>query len=72
MHQEFGDSVVIARVFFTVPFDNLPPGNQTFVQNLAEGAGAVAALKTATPVLSLIGTHGAEAEWRTAGNPRGT
>ena len=25
MHQEFGDSVVIARVFFTVPFDNLPP-----------------------------------------------
>ena len=63
VHQEFGDSVVIARVFFTVPFDNLPPGNQTFVQNLVEGAGAVAALKTATPVLSLIGTHGAEADW---------
>ena len=63
VHKEFGNSVVIARTFFTVPFDSLPAGNQAFVKNLAEGAGAEAALKTATPVLSLIGTHGVEAAW---------
>ena len=63
LHTEFDESVVIARVFVTVPFDALPPTNKAFVQNLAESAGAASDLKATTPVLSLIGTHGQEGDW---------
>ncbi|MFQ6024160.1 MAG: hypothetical protein ACE5NW_15690 [Acidiferrobacterales bacterium] len=58
IHAQFKESVVLARVFFTVDFDDLPASNQDFVRNLA-GAD----LDGATPVLSLVGTHGEEADW---------
>ena len=63
LHAQFKESVVLARVYFTVPFGKLPGPNKTFVQNLAESAGAASDLKPTTPVLSLIGTHGQEADW---------
>ncbi|NIV94878.1 hypothetical protein GWN42_19325 [candidate division KSB1 bacterium] len=63
LHSQFSDSVVVARVFLTVPFGDLPKTNKEFVQNLAESAGAADALKADTPVLSLIGTHGQEKDW---------
>lgn len=63
LHTQFNESVVIARVFFTVPFGDLPPNNKDFVKNLAESAQAASELKTTTPVLSLIGTHGQEEDW---------
>jgi hypothetical protein len=63
LHTRFEESVVIARVFFTVPFDRLPQANKDFVQKLAESAGAASQLKPTTPVLSLLGTHGQQAEW---------
>lgn len=62
-HTRFNESVVIARVFVTVPFEALPPANQDFVKALAESAGAAADLKPTTPVLSLVGTHGQEEDW---------
>ncbi|MBI2461353.1 MAG: hypothetical protein HYV61_07695 [Candidatus Rokubacteria bacterium] len=61
-HTRFDESVVIARVFLTVPFDALPASNKAFVQKLAESAGAASGLKGSTPVLSLVGTHGREAD----------
>ena len=61
---QFEESVVIARVFVTAPFGELPSANQEFVQNLAESAGAGSELEADTPVLSLIGTHGQEEDWR--------
>ncbi len=63
LHTQFQESVALARVYFTVPFGTLPGTNKAFVQNLAESAGAAADLKATTPVLSLIGTHGQEADW---------
>lgn len=63
-HTRFDESVVIARVFLTVPFDALPASNKAFVQKLAESAGAASGLKGSTPVLSLVGTHGREADWK--------
>jgi hypothetical protein len=63
LHSQFDESVVIARTFFTVPFDSLPPANKDFVKNLAESAGVGADIKGTTPVLSLIGTHGLEDDW---------
>ena len=63
LQKKFDESVVIARVFLTVPYGILPPENREFVQKLAESAGAAADLKPATPVLSLIGTYGQETDW---------
>lgn len=62
LHDRFRESVVLARVFLTVPFSKLPSANKTFVENLARSAG-VPSLAETTPVLSLIGTHGQEADW---------
>lgn len=63
LHTQFSDSVVVTRIFLTVPFGDLPKDNKEFVQNLSESAGAADALKSDTPVLSLIGTHGQEPDW---------
>ena len=63
LYTQFEESVVIARVFFTVPFDLLPQSTKDFVKKLAESAGAASQLKPTTPVLSLLGTHGQQAEW---------
>ena len=71
LHNQFDESVVLVRVYVTAPFDNLPPTNKTFVQNLAESAGAESDLKATTPVLSLIGTYGQEEDWRDRRNSKG-
>lgn len=63
LYTQFKESVVLARVYFTVPFGKLPASNKAFVQKLAESAGAASNLKASTPVLSLIGTAGQEADW---------
>ncbi len=64
LHTQFSESVVLARVFLTVPFDSLPQANQQFVSKLAESAGAGGQVKGDTLVLSLLGTHGQEADWQ--------
>ena len=63
LHNQFAESVVLARVFFSVSFDSMPPINKGFVRRLVESAGAASGLKGTTPVLSLIGTHGQESDW---------
>jgi hypothetical protein len=63
LHQEFRESVVLARVFLTVPFDVLPPVNRRYVCALAESAGVAEELRTVTPVLSLVGTYGVKSTW---------
>ncbi len=63
LHKWFEESVVIARVFLTIPFGGLPPANKEFVQKLADSAGTASELRAITPVLSLIGTHGQEEDW---------
>ena len=71
LHALFEESVVLTRVYLTSPFDALPQANKDFVQKLAESAGAADDLKAATPVLSLIGTHGQEADWCDRRNSKG-
>jgi hypothetical protein len=64
LHYQFQESVAIARVFATVPFQDLPSSNRNFVEKLADSAGANGKLRHETPVLSLIGTFGQEENWR--------
>lgn len=68
---QFTESTVLTRVYVTVPFDGLPSTNRAFVQSLAGSAGRAPALNGTTPVLSLIGTHGQEADWNDRRNSRG-
>lgn len=63
VHKKFEESVVLARVFLTVPFFSLPESNQQFVRQLADSVGTASNLKATTPVLSLLGTQGVEADW---------
>jgi hypothetical protein len=71
LHTQYEESVVLARVYLTTPLGALPQTNKDFVQKLSESAGAAENLKTGTPVLSLIGTHGQEADWCDRRNSKG-
>jgi len=56
-------SLVLARVFATVPFGKLPETNRSFVRNLAQSAGIDEQVNDDTLVLSLMGSRGREPEW---------
>lgn len=58
----FEESLVLVRVFATVPFGTLPAMNRGFVERLV-GTRARDALNPKTPVLSLLGTRGAVPRW---------
>jgi len=71
VYHQFSNSVVLARCFVTVPFGDLPTTNKEFVRSLAESAGAGKALKNTTPVLSLLGTTGQQADWDSPSKSKG-
>jgi hypothetical protein len=58
----FEESLVLVRVFATVPFGTLPATNRVFVERLV-GDRARDVLGVKTPVLSLLGTRGAVPRW---------
>ena len=60
IYERFEQSVIIARVFVSVPFADLPMPNQEYVRKLA-AAGSEITLDT--PVLSLVATRGVEPAW---------
>jgi hypothetical protein len=57
----FGESVLLVRVFLSVPFEELPEKNKVFVNNLLGAKSNL--LKPETKILSLIGTKGVLPEW---------
>lgn len=63
LYEEFRESVVLARVFVTLPFRDLTPPVKAFVTGLAEARELLPQLHDDTQVLSLMGTCGAEARW---------
>ncbi|MCZ6872873.1 MAG: hypothetical protein O7G88_04995 [bacterium] len=71
LHTQFDESVVLARVYATVPVAELPEANHSFVRELVASAGAATNLRPTTPVLSLIGSHGQEAVWCDRRNSQG-
>lgn len=71
IYDEFKDSIVLTRLFATVPFGELPTTNQKFVRRLATSAGIVSLVNDEMPVLSLLGTRGAEAGWNSRHDSQG-
>lgn len=64
LHEAFEQSVVLARIFVTARFRELPPRPAAFATTLAKSNGMLDALKPDTMVLCLLGTHGQERAWQ--------
>jgi hypothetical protein len=71
MYTEFKDSVVLARLFATVPFGKLPTSNKEFIRKLAEAKGVTPLINEQSPILSLLGTSGEEDAWNDRRKSRG-
>jgi hypothetical protein len=63
LYEEFDESIVLARLFVTLPFKDLPARDQAFVTALARAKEIRPLLNDKTPVLSLLGTFGVQAAW---------
>jgi hypothetical protein len=71
IYTQFEESVVLARVYLTVPCRDLPSANTEFVKKLVSATPAASELKPTTPVLSLIGSYGQEKDWCDRRNSKG-
>jgi hypothetical protein len=63
IYEEFKESIVLVRLFATVPYGELPLQNKNFVKALATSKGVGQALFDHTLVLSLLGTSGEQPAW---------
>lgn len=63
LFERFRESLVLLRLFTTVPFCRLSERDQDLVRAKAGQAGAASALRDQTPVLALLGTRGSQATW---------
>lgn len=61
LYAGYGRSIVLVRMFLTVPYGMLPAAERRFVRRLSLPPGA---LTDTTPVLTLLGTCGLEPAWR--------
>ena len=63
LYEKFSDSIVLVRLFATVPFEKLPDANRNVVAELVHTQGIANLVKDETLVLSLLGTRGTEPTW---------
>ena len=63
LYEALSESIILARLFATIPFEELPKQNQEFVMNLARSAGILELIRERTMVLTLLGTRGSKPEW---------
>ena len=69
IYEQFQESMVLVRLFVTIPFAGLPPEVQAAANEMA--ASAAQATAGHTPVLTLLGTYGDEESWRDRRRSRG-
>ncbi len=67
---EFGDSLVLARLFGTVPFAFLPEREQGFARRIAEQRSLSAELTPDTIVVTLLASRGRRPEWNDPSSSR--
>jgi hypothetical protein len=63
LYKHFTESLVLIRLFATIPAGRLPKPSQAFVKALAASAGVSDQVTDKTMVLSLLGTSGELPEW---------
>ncbi len=63
VYNEYSDSLVLLRLYATVPFGRLPDFNRNFVTQLAQSNNISSQIRDNTMVLSLMGTRGIFPSW---------
>ncbi len=63
LYDELEESIVLTRLFATIPFKDIPESNKEFVMTLAHSNGVSEQIKEETLILSLLGSRGAKPEW---------
>jgi hypothetical protein len=63
LYAEFEESIVLARLYVTVPFKELPPTERAFVDSMVAPSPDAASLNDGTRVLTLMGSRGANRAW---------
>jgi hypothetical protein len=63
VYNEFSESIILARVFVTIPYKDLPAKRKNFVDELVNSKKVSHLLHDDTPVLSLVGTNGKVTAW---------
>ncbi|HUQ32169.1 MAG TPA: hypothetical protein VM095_08610 [Pyrinomonadaceae bacterium] len=71
LYEEFEESIVLVRMFMTLPFRVLTPRGRSFVTELAGTKNLQHLLNDKTQILSLLGTYGEQPEWRDRFQSRG-
>ncbi len=63
MYKSFEDSIVLTRIFISRPFMTLPQDIRSFAEGLGDKVGIRDQINEQSPILSLAGTKGREADW---------
>ena len=63
VYEHFGKSLVLLRLFSSIPYSALLSQDKQLVDKKAAGSGIKHLLKDWTPVLTLLGTRGKRTEW---------
>ncbi len=71
IYTEFSSSVVLARMFVTLPFGKLPEDLRRAAWEIVEAQGLHASVRDHTPVLTLLSTCGKNEDWRDRRRSRG-
>ena len=71
LYEELRESIVLVRVFGTVPYGDLPESNRDFVTKLASSHQVDNLLSDQTLVLSLLGTRGEKRPWNKRSESQG-
>ncbi len=58
LYDALSESIILARLFATISFAELPGPNKTFVRNLAQSTGISELIKDRTLVLTLLEARG--------------
>lgn len=71
IYEQYRESVVLARVFATMRYRDLPATHRRYVDELARAAGVADKIGPEMLTLSLCGTSGVEPEWNDRRKSRG-
>ncbi len=63
LYGRFGDSLVLLRLFITLPCDRLPEEDRRFVDRRGRDTHTSRLIHGATPIFTLLGTRGRKPEW---------
>ncbi|BCS55214.1 hypothetical protein [Geobacter sp. SVR] len=63
LYGRFSDTLVLLRLFVTLPYSQLPLEDQQFVDRKGWDTNTFHQINAATPIFTLLGTQGARPEW---------